>query len=104
MPCPSDSEDETSTGSPKDRAAASAPSTGHNIQTGDSNVAKTTPLEFIRQVQAETKKVVWPSRKETVMTAVMVMIMTTILAIFFFGIDKMFDGIVKLLLSLATKG
>ncbi|MEN2785734.1 preprotein translocase subunit SecE [Sphingomonas qilianensis] len=67
-------------------------------------MAKTTPIEFIRQVQAETKKVVWPTRKETVMTGVMVMIMTTILAIFFFGIDKMFDGIVKLLLSLATKG
>ena len=67
-------------------------------------MAKTTPLEFIRQVQAETKKVVWPSRKETVMTGVMVMIMTTILAVFFFAIDKMFHGIVTLLLSLATKG
>ena len=66
-------------------------------------MAKTTPLEFIRQVQAETKKVVWPSRKETVMTGVMVMIMTTILAVFFFAIDKMFHGIVTLLLSLATK-
>ncbi len=66
-------------------------------------MAKTTPLEFIRQVQAETKKVVWPSRKETVMTGVMVMIMTTLLAIFFFAIDKLFDGIVTLLLSLATK-
>ncbi|MCR2848213.1 preprotein translocase subunit SecE, partial [Pseudomonas proteolytica] len=29
-------------------------------------VAKTTPLEFIRQVQAETKKVVWPTRRETI--------------------------------------
>ena len=102
MPCPSDSEDETSTGSPKDRAAASAPSTGHNIQTGDSNVAKTTPLEFIRQVQAETKKVVWPTGRETVMTGVMVMIMTTVLAVFFFGIDTIFELIVKFLLSLAN--
>lgn len=64
-------------------------------------MAKTTPIEFMRQVQAETKKVVWPSRKETIMTGVMVMIMTTLLAVFFFGIDKMFDAIVKLLLSLA---
>jgi preprotein translocase subunit SecE len=66
-------------------------------------VAKTTPLEFIRQVQAETKKVVWPTRRETVMTGVMVMIMTLILAIFFFVIDTGFDAIVKFLLSLATK-
>lgn len=64
-------------------------------------MAKTTPIEFMRQVQAETKKVHWPSRKETIMTGVMVMIMTTLLAVFFFGIDKMFDAIVKLLLSLA---
>ncbi|WP_260600479.1 preprotein translocase subunit SecE [Sphingomonas endolithica] len=67
-------------------------------------MAKTTPIEFIRQVQAETKKVVWPTGRETVMTGVMVVIMTTLLAIFFFGVDKMFHGIVTLLLSLATKG
>ncbi|MFA6112485.1 MAG: preprotein translocase subunit SecE [Sphingomonas sp.] len=65
-------------------------------------MAKTTPLEFIRQVQAETKKVVWPTRRETVMTGVMVMIMTTLLAIFFFGIDTIFEAVVKLLLSLAN--
>lgn len=65
------------------------------------NVARTTPLEFIRQVQAETKKVVWPSRRETIMTGVMVMIMTTLLAIFFLGIDSVFEMVVAFLLSLA---
>ena len=65
-------------------------------------MAKTTPIEFIRQVQAETKKVVWPSRRETIMTGVMVMIMTTLLAISFFGIDTLFEAIVKMLLSLAN--
>lgn len=64
-------------------------------------VAKTSPLEFIRQVQAETKKVVWPNRRETIMTGVMVVIMTTLLGLFFFIIDTGFEGIVKLLLSLA---
>jgi preprotein translocase subunit SecE len=66
------------------------------------SVAKTTPIEFIRQVQAETKKVVWPSRRETIMTGVMVMIMTTLLAVFFFGIDTIFEAVVKMLLSLAN--
>jgi preprotein translocase subunit SecE len=65
------------------------------------HVAKTSPMEFIRQVQAETRKVVWPSRRETVMTGVMVMIMTVILAVFFFAIDKVFDMGVEFLLSLA---
>ncbi|WP_298674755.1 preprotein translocase subunit SecE [uncultured Sphingomonas sp.] len=64
-------------------------------------MAKTSPIEFIRQVQAETRKVVWPTRRETVMTAVMVLIMTTLLALFFLGIDTLFDQIVKGLLSFA---
>jgi len=64
-------------------------------------VAKTSPVEFMRQVRAETAKVVWPSRRETIMTGVMVMIMTTLLALFFFGIDSVFDAIVGALLALA---
>lgn len=64
-------------------------------------MAKTTPVEFIRQVQAETRRVVWPTRRETLMTAVMVVIMTTILAVFFLGVDTVLEVIVKALLSLA---
>jgi len=65
-------------------------------------VAKTTPMEFFNQVKAETAKVVWPTRRETIMTGVMVMIMTTLLAVFFFGIDTIFELIVKYLLTLAN--
>ena len=64
-------------------------------------MAKTTPIEFIRQVQAETRKVVWPTRRETVMTGVMVMVMTTLLGAFFFLTDSVFEMIVKTLLSFA---
>lgn len=64
-------------------------------------MAKTGPIEFFHQVKAETAKVVWPTRRETIMTGVMVMIMTTILGIFFVAIDAGFDAIVKFLLSLA---
>ena len=59
-------------------------------------------MEFINQVKAETKKVTWPTRRETVMTGVMVMIMTTLLALFFLAIDTMFEQIVRGLLSLAA--
>ena len=48
-------------------------------------MAKTSPGEFIRQVRAETAKVHWPTRKETVATAIMVIIMTLLLAFFFVG-------------------
>ncbi len=63
-------------------------------------MAKTTPGEFVSQVRNEARKVVWPTRKETVTTAIMVLIMTTLLAIFFLGVDAVFSSIVKFLLSL----
>ena len=70
------------------------------FEIGRSILAKTTPGEFIRQVRSETAKVTWPTRKETVTTAIMVVIMTTLLAIFFFGVDSLFGAVVKYLLSL----
>ena len=63
-------------------------------------MAKVSPGQFIRQVRAETAKVHWPTRKETVATAIMVMIMTMILAVFFFGVDAFFSTLVKSLLKL----
>ena len=63
-------------------------------------MAKVNPGEFLRQVRAETGKVVWPTRRETMMTALMVVIMTAILALFFFGIDSAFSAIVQALLGL----
>ena len=61
-------------------------------------MAKVTPGEFIRQVRTEASKVVWPTRRETMMTAVMVLIMTSLLAIFFLGVDSVFSTIVQFLL------
>ena len=62
-------------------------------------MARTSPGEFFRQVRAETGKIVWPTRKETLTTAVMVVIMTTLLGLFFFGVDSAFSAIVRFLLS-----
>ena len=62
-------------------------------------MARTSPGEFIRQVRAETAKVHWPTRKETVATAIMVMIMTGLLAIFFFAVDGFFHTLVTYLLG-----
>jgi preprotein translocase subunit SecE len=62
-------------------------------------VARTSPGEYFRQVRAESAKIVWPTRRETLMTAVMVVIMTTLLGVFFFGVDSAFSAIVRFLLS-----
>jgi len=72
------------------------------VEVEGSCVARVSPSEFVNQVRAETKKVIWPNRKETMMTAIMVVIMTGVLGIFFFGIDAAFGRIVKFLLSLAA--
>lgn len=63
-------------------------------------MAKVSPGEFIRQVRAETAKVHWPTRKETVATAIMVILMAVILSVFFFMTDAFFSTVVKYLLSL----
>lgn len=65
-------------------------------------MAKTSPMEFINQVRAEGLKIVWPTRRETIMTGVMVVIMTTLLALFFLGVDSIFRFIVDSLLALAN--
>ena len=61
-------------------------------------MAKATPGEFIRQVRSEASKVVWPTWNETFRTAVL--IMTALLALFFFVVDSFFSTIVRWLLSL----
>ena len=53
-------------------------------------------------MKTEASKIVWPTGRETVMTGVMVVIMTTLLGLFFFGIDTFFGAIVQWLLSLAA--
>ena len=65
-------------------------------------MAKVNPGAFFNQVKAETAKVVWPTRRETMMTALMVVIMTTILGIFFFGVDSAFSALVRALLGLLS--
>ena len=65
-------------------------------------MAKTGIVEFARQVKAETAKVVWPTRKETITTAVMVLIMASILGAFFFAVDAAFHALVRGLLGLVS--
>jgi preprotein translocase subunit SecE len=45
------------------------------------------PVKFIQEVRAEVSKVVWPTRRETLMTTVMVFIMAALTAIFFSIVD-----------------
>jgi preprotein translocase subunit SecE len=61
---------------------------------------KTSPGEFFNQVKAEANKIVWPTRDETVRTAIFVFIFMLILSLFFLGIDSAFGAIVRGAISL----
>ena len=65
-------------------------------------MAKTSPGEFVRQVRQETAKVIWPSRPEVVRTTILVLIMTSILALFFVGVDQLLGRAIRLLLSIGA--
>jgi len=64
-------------------------------------MAKISPGQFFNEVKAEARKVVWPTRQETVTTAIFVALMMVLLAVFFLGIDSLFGEIVRWLLTLA---
>jgi preprotein translocase subunit SecE len=61
-------------------------------------VAKTNPFEFLQQVREEGNKVTWPTRRETMISTVMVFIMVAVAAVFFLGVDAVLHwGVQKLL-------
>jgi len=50
-------------------------------------MALTNPLQFIQQVRSEVSKVVWPTRREVLLTTGMVFMLATLAAIFFALVD-----------------
>lgn len=66
----------------------------------DEKKRKTSPGEFVNQVRAETNKIVWPTREDTIRTAIFVFIFMLILSAFFLGIDSLFGAIVNALIGL----
>lgn len=65
-------------------------------------MASTSPIEFLRQVRSEVAKVTWPTRNETVITTIMVLIMVILTAIFFFLADQVLSRAVSFVLGLGA--
>jgi preprotein translocase subunit SecE len=64
-------------------------------------MAKTSPVEFVQEVREEARKITWPSRREVMISTVMVLIMVTMAAVFFLAVDFVLkQGIDKLLLGI----
>ena len=62
------------------------------------------PLEFIQQVRAEATKVVWPSRRETLITTGLVMLMALFASVFFIVVDEGLRVLVSLVLGFGRSG
>jgi preprotein translocase subunit SecE len=63
-------------------------------------MATTNPLQFIQQVRAEVAKVVWPTRREVMLTTVMVFIMAALTAVFFALVDMAIRGGLQAILNI----
>jgi len=60
------------------------------------------PIQFLQQVRAEASKVVWPSRRETAVSTVMVIAMAFLAAMFFLAADQVIGFGVKFLLGVGS--
>ena len=60
------------------------------------------PFKYVQQVRNEVSKIVWPTRKETMTTTVMVFIMSALVALFFFIIDTITSNILDIILKLSS--
>ncbi|MEM7723118.1 MAG: preprotein translocase subunit SecE [Pseudomonadota bacterium] len=67
--------------------------------TSPKSVAMTNPFQFLQQTRAEIAKVVWPTRREVLVTTAMVFLMAVVFAIFFFGVDWVIRQLLELVLT-----
>ncbi len=65
-------------------------------------MAKTTPIEYFRQVKSEMKKVTWPTKQEMISSTIAVFVMAVIASLFLFAADQVLSYLVKLVLSIGS--
>jgi preprotein translocase subunit SecE len=63
-------------------------------------MAKTSPVEFFKQVKSEAKKVTWPTRQETIVSTIFVFIMVAIASIFLYFADQIIAFLVQSIMNI----
>jgi preprotein translocase subunit SecE len=58
------------------------------------------PFEFLQQVRSEGTKVTWPTRRETLITTALVVLMVIVASIFFIAVDQTIRIVLGFILSL----
>ncbi len=66
---------------------------------GGGTMAKSSPFEFLQQVRSEASKVTWPTRKETLITTGMVLVMIVVASLFFLFTDTVIRWVLALVLG-----
>lgn len=69
-------------------------------QDGKNKMAKFAPIDFLKQVRSEARKVTWPTRQETIASTIAVFIMVIIASIFLFAADQVLAFVVEFTLGL----
>ncbi|MBL6623633.1 MAG: preprotein translocase subunit SecE [Rhizobiales bacterium] len=58
------------------------------------------PIQYVQEIKNEVKKVVWPTKRETTVTSIMVLIFVFVAAIFFLIADQILSWFVGLILGI----
>ncbi|CAD7029181.1 MULTISPECIES: preprotein translocase subunit SecE [Pseudorhizobium] len=64
--------------------------------------SKTNPVQFLQQVRSEASKITWPSRRETMISTAMVLLMVIFAALFFFAADQLIGWLIGLVLNIGN--
>ena len=65
---------------------------------------RTKPLQFVREVRAELKKVSWPTREEVLRYSIIVLVALVVFTAFVFGIDLLFERLFNFIISPGSEG
>ena len=64
------------------------------------SMATTNPFQFIQQVRSEVSKITWPTRREVLLTTVMVFVMSAIAALIFALVDLLIRSGIQSVLNI----
>lgn len=84
------------------RSGAGAKDGGKTAAPAPARKKSFNPFRFLREVRQEGRKVTWTSRQETIVSTVMVLIMATFAAVFFFLVDSAISLSIDFLLALGA--
>ena len=65
-------------------------------------MASLNPAKFIREVRSEVSRVTWPTRKETMISTSMVLILGLVAGVFFMLVDGFFSWGIRMILGLGV--